>query len=82
MALNSTIDGCVAAARRCSTSTPWLGDPSGDDCCPEACLVEYFTARQTSTAQQALQTFLATPCYAPTTAPPLDAGVIPDASSQ
>jgi hypothetical protein len=82
MALNSTIDGCVAAARRCSTSTPWLGDPSGDDCCPQGCLVQYFTARQTSTAQQALQTFLTTPCYAPTTAPPLDAGVILDAGSQ
>jgi hypothetical protein len=70
MMLNKTIDGCVASARRCASSTPWLGDPSGDDCCPHACLLQYFTNRLTMSDEDAVQVFLRSNCYAP----PSDAG--------
>ncbi|HEY2511066.1 MAG TPA: hypothetical protein VGI39_09430, partial [Polyangiaceae bacterium] len=63
--VNKAVDSCVAAASRCTTTTPWLGDPSGADCCPEACLLDYFTARQTMTEAQALMTVGAGSCYLP-----------------
>jgi hypothetical protein len=65
MILNSTVDGCIAAAHRCSTTTPWLGDPSGNDCCPQGCLVAYLTARENATPAAALQAMLQSNCYAP-----------------
>jgi hypothetical protein len=74
MMINRTIDGCVAAAHRCVSPTPWLGDPAGDDCCPEPCLVEYFNLRAMQSEATAMQNFLHSSCYAGASAPPSDGG--------
>jgi hypothetical protein len=63
MLINKTIDGCVALAPRCATSTPWNGDPAGIECCPQACLVEYFNARPAESAPVALQSLASSTCY-------------------
>ena len=57
------VDECVAATPRCEGATPWLGDPAGLDCCPEACLEKYFTRRATSNERVALDEFLFSGCY-------------------
>ena len=63
MVMKQSTDACVAATARCSSSTPWLGDPAGDDCCPEACLLAYFNARANSSSASALQSMLVSGCY-------------------
>jgi hypothetical protein len=57
------VDGCVAAAPRCLTSTPWLGDPAGEDCCPESCLAEYFVDRSSMEPVKALKRWRTSGCY-------------------
>jgi hypothetical protein len=63
MQATKKVDGCVASAPRCVTSTPWLGDPAGDDCCPESCLAEYFVDRQTMGPSEALGRWRTSGCY-------------------
>jgi hypothetical protein len=58
-----TFDGCFAAAPRCVTATPWLDDPAGFDCCPEACLLAYFEARSTQDVGQAAMSVVQGMCY-------------------
>ena len=57
------VDECVAAMPRCEGATPWLGDPAGLDCCPEACLEKYFIRRASSNPRVALDEFLFSGCY-------------------
>lgn len=72
-----SIDSAVAAATRCVGTSPWFGDPAGDDCCPEACLKTYFEARKTMSERAALELFLTSGCY-PGTSLPSDAGAAVD----
>jgi hypothetical protein len=58
----SEYDGCVAAAPRCSSSTP-ADDPAGFDCCPSECLLEYFDDRRTMSAPRALLSVAQGMCY-------------------
>jgi hypothetical protein len=37
---DKTLDGCFAAAPRCTSATPWL-DGSSLACCPQSCLDQY-----------------------------------------
>jgi len=59
----SKLDSCVAASPRCVSSTPWKNDPGGEDCCPEACLLEYFDKRSTMSAAAALSSMVRGTCY-------------------
>jgi len=36
---------CMQIVPKCQSSTPWLGDPAGDGCCPGACLQAYESSR-------------------------------------
>lgn len=56
-------DECVAGTPRCESSTPWSGDPAGDDCCPTECLVQYFDARDTKNALESLGSMGSSSCY-------------------
>lgn len=58
-----SIDQCVVSARRCVSKTPWLGDPAGDDCCPEECLSTYLEARKTKSAAASLDAMGLSGCY-------------------
>lgn len=60
---STSIDSVIASVPRCISRTPWLGDPAGDDCCPEACLRAYFDARNTMTPTEALTRFFDSGCY-------------------
>jgi hypothetical protein len=62
-AISGNVDGCIAAAPRCVTTTPWQNDPGGPDCCPEACLVEYLSGRATQSAQASLNGLLESDCF-------------------
>jgi hypothetical protein len=57
-----TMDECVAAAPRCVNDLP-VDDPGGFDCCPEACLLEYFDRRTTEASAQAIQSLVRGTCY-------------------
>lgn len=59
----SHLDSCVAGAPRCVSSTPWKDDPGGEDCCPEACLLEYFDSRTNKSASAALMKMIRGVCY-------------------
>ena len=64
MLANAQLDGCVAAQRRCVGATPWLGDPAGIGCCPEACLTHYLTRRQAGDGDlKALLSIAGSGCY-------------------
>ena len=62
-AMRSHIDSCVASVSRCQTSKPWLGDPSGSDCAPAACLELYFQERAANSEPVALRHMLESTCY-------------------
>jgi len=57
------LDACVAAAPRCSSAQPWLGDPAGSDCCPAACLLEYFSQRDGHRDFSSLRNVVDGTCY-------------------
>jgi hypothetical protein len=61
--LTKQVDGCVAAATRCVTQTPWLDDPGGFDCCPTECLLNYFESRQSTTEGAAMHVMMSSFCY-------------------
>ncbi len=71
------IDGCVAQAPRCATSTPWTGDPAGVDCCPQSCLVQYLTTRASNSPGSALVSLAQSACILPA-----DAGSTTDGGAQ
>jgi hypothetical protein len=52
---DKTLDGCFAAAPRCTSATPWL-DGSSLACCPQSCLDQYKGLRKSGKPElQALQ---------------------------
>ena len=57
------MDECVAGAPRCEDDTPWLGDPGGTDCCPDACLTGYFDERELRSSYQAVRKIIEGSCY-------------------
>ena len=57
------LDECVAGAPRCVTATPWKNDPGGEDCCPDSCLLQYFSDRKTNTAATSFATVVQGTCY-------------------
>jgi hypothetical protein len=63
LANNAQVDQCVAGTPRCVGETPWVGDPGGDDCCPEACLTKYFEARATESAFRSFRKITDGSCY-------------------
>jgi hypothetical protein len=64
MKTQQKVDECVVSSARCQTATPWLGDPAGNDCVPEACLVVYLQTRGSgSDSVAALQTVYESGCY-------------------
>jgi hypothetical protein len=63
--LNGDVDSCVAQAPRCVSSTPWNGDPAGIECCPQACLLKYFSSRPATAPAAAMQSVAASTCYLP-----------------
>jgi hypothetical protein len=56
-------DGCVAGAPRCVSDHPWRGDPGGPDCCPSACLLEYFELRKSKSPEDAFIAQAGSRCY-------------------
>jgi len=62
-ATNGDLDGCIAVAPRCVSSSPWQDDPAGFDCCPESCLLEYLTDRKTSDAPTSMLEMSDSACY-------------------
>lgn len=64
MTTRGSIDPCVEAAPRCAGPTPWLGDPAGSDCCPNACVKVYSAERRGGAqAAAALETMHRSGCY-------------------
>jgi hypothetical protein len=64
MQTQGQVDPCIVSSERCQTATPWLGDPAGNDCVPEACLVIYLQARASGEDPvAALQTLYESDCY-------------------
>lgn len=59
----ATLDACVAATPRCVSSTPWLDDPGGFDCCPNECLLEYFEQRANQSEGDAYINLSTSLCY-------------------
>jgi hypothetical protein len=59
---SGNFDGCVAKASRCATSTPWVSDPAGIECCPESCLVLYLQTREAQAAAVSLETVAQSTC--------------------
>lgn len=57
------MDACVAGAARCTSSTPWLGDSAGVDCCPLECLTEFLEARPEQSSFRALSELTTGSCY-------------------
>ena len=56
-------DQCVAGTPRCASDHPWRKDPAGPDCCPSACLLEYFELRKTNSPVQAFLAQARSQCY-------------------
>ena len=56
-------DQCVAGTPRCVSDHPWRKDPGGPDCCPSACLLEYFELRKAKTPVQAFLDQTRSHCY-------------------
>jgi hypothetical protein len=64
MSTTFSVDECVAATPRCITETPWLNDPGGNDCCPLACLQDYFDRREAGDGEAvALNHFRTSDCF-------------------
>lgn len=59
---NGKYDECIKAVTRCETNTPWLGDPKGLNCCPKACIREYFARRRESCLADVVTDFLFQGC--------------------
>jgi hypothetical protein len=74
VAADNPLDQCVEAMPRCVSTTPWLGDSAGEDCCAEQCLVNYLEKRRTSTERQAFGQFFSSGCYPGLDQPGTDGG--------
>lgn len=61
--LTREVDACVASMPRCASTTPWLDDPAGLDCCPAECLSEYFEKRTSQAPGKALIDLSQSLCY-------------------
>jgi hypothetical protein len=62
-ATTGALDACVAAMPRCTSSSPWLDDAAGFDCCPQACLLEYFEDRSVHPPGEAAVRLAQSTCY-------------------
>jgi hypothetical protein len=62
-AATQSLDACVAANPRCASASPWQEDPTGFDCCPSECLLEYFDLRDSYEPGRALIELMHSLCY-------------------
>ncbi|HEY3494981.1 MAG TPA: hypothetical protein VGK73_09860 [Polyangiaceae bacterium] len=62
-ALLSIEDKCLASVPRCASSTPWLGDPAGDGCCPQACIDDHRRDRRPIWKRKGGEAFFDSACY-------------------
>lgn len=62
-AATQSLDACVAANPRCASTNPWQDDPSGFDCCPSECLLQYFDLRDSYEPGRALIELIHSLCY-------------------
>lgn len=54
---------CVAQVPRCVTSTPWLDDPAGPGCCPQACIDAHQKDGRTILERKPSEGFFDDSCY-------------------